>query len=223
MSASDVSASGVSASGWLWIIAGPNGSGKSTLARSGALQAWHPSIPTVAQSPDDIAKLLPQAVPGASDFAYVRAAQALSNSLVEAAVVAGRTILVETVGGSAKFFNLIDLAHEVGRRFGIIYVTVEIEALNVARVAHRVALGGHDVPLDRIVARRRASFENFPEFARRADAGLVIDNSLTDRITHKPRPRVLAEKREGEAWRVMDATVAPVLTHWIAPAVGREQ
>ncbi len=131
-------------------------------------------------------------MPGASDFAYVRAAQTLSDSLVEAAVVEGRTIRVETVGSSMKFFDLIDLARRIGRRFGIVYVTVEIADLNVARVAHRVALGGHDVPQDRILARREASYANFPEFARRADAGLVIDNSLTERGTHRPQPRVLA-------------------------------
>ncbi|WP_203070822.1 AAA family ATPase [Falsiroseomonas ponticola] len=206
----------MSAEGWLWIIAGPNGSGKSTLARSGALQAWHPSIPSVAQSPDDIAKLLPPVVPGASEFAYVRAAQTLSDSLVEEAVHAGRTVLVETVGSSPKFFALIDLARQIGRRFGIIYVTVELADLNVARVAHRVALGGHDVPRERILARRDASHDNFPQFAGRADAGLVIDNSLTDRATHQPQMRILAEKREGGAWRVIDGSVAPGLTHWIA-------
>ncbi|NGM23227.1 hypothetical protein G3576_24655 [Roseomonas stagni] len=91
-----------------------------------------------------------------------------------------------------KFFDLIDLARRIGRRFGIVYVTVEIADLNVARVAHRVALGGHDVPQDRILSRREASYANFPEFARRADAGLVIDNSLTERGTHRPQPRVLA-------------------------------
>lgn len=129
---------------------------------------------------------------------------------------AGRTILVETVGSSPKFFALIDLARQIGRRFGIIYVTVELADLNVARVAHRVDLGGHDVPRERILARREASYANFPEFARRADAGLVVDNSLTERGSHRPQPRILAEKREGGAWRLIDGSVAPRLTHWIA-------
>lgn len=201
---------------WLWVLAGPNGSGKSTLARSGALRLWHADFPETAQSPDDIARLLPPMVPGATPLAYLRAAQMLSDSIVELAVEEGRGMLVETVGSSDKFFPVIDRAKRLGQRFGFVYVTVEFGDLNLARVAHRAGLGGHDVPRDRILDRRQRSIRNFPEFARRADAGMVIDNSLANASTHAGRPRVLAEKREDAPWRVVDGGVAPYLTHWLS-------
>lgn len=197
---------------WLWLLAGPNGSGKTTLARSGALQRWMPGIPAFAQSPDEIARVLPGAAPGHDAVAYVRAAQAASDSLVGAAVRDGRTILVETVGSSGKFFQVLDEARERGMRIGLVYVTVQLEALNVARVAQRVAAGGHDVPEQAILDRRERSIRNFPEFARLADAGLVLDNSLADPRTHAARPRLLAEKHPGAPWRVTDAVTAPYLT-----------
>lgn len=124
--------------------------------------------------------------------------------------------MVETVASSSKFVALVDRARAGGMRFGLIYVTVRSDALNMARVAQRAADGGHDVPADRILARRAASIANFPGFARRADAGLVLDNTVTDLVTYDPQPRILAEKRFGEIWRVLDPVTAPYLTDALA-------
>jgi predicted ABC-type ATPase len=201
---------------WLWLLVGPNGSGKSTLARSGVLQRWSPEIPRHAQSPDDIARILPDVAPGGDEFAYVRAAQAASDALVQAAVEARRTIMVETVGSSPKFFAVVDDARDRGMRFGLIYVTVKAGALNLARVAQRVATGGHQVPADRVVDRRARSIANFPEFARRANAGLVLDNSLFDPATVDGIPRMIAEKRPLGTWRILDPVTAPYLTDALA-------
>lgn len=202
--------------GWLWLLAGPNGSGKTTLARSGALKRWMPAIPDHAQSPDDLARVLPAVAPGHPPRDYVRAAQEASDTLVQAAVAARRSLMVETVGSSDKFFHVIDLAQRSGMRFGLVYVTVELEALNLARVAQRVAAGGHDVPERSILDRRERSIRNFAEFARLADAGSVLDNSLADPVTHRARPRIVAEKRPDERWRITDAVTAPYLTHRLA-------
>lgn len=197
---------------WLWVLAGPNGAGKSTLARSRALQALDAGVPDSAQSPDDIARLLPQAAPGGSALAYVRAAQAASDTLVAMAVEEGRSIMVETVGSSEKFLPVLRTARGKGFGIGLVYVTVASEELNVARVEHRVALGGHPVPLDAIRCRRVRSFANFARFAALADRGLLIDNTATDPRSGRPRPRLLAERRLGEAWAIHDGSMAPELT-----------
>lgn len=198
---------------WLWILSGPNGAGKSTLARSGALRLLDNRIPRVAQSPDDIALLLPQAAPGASDIAYVRAAQAASDTLIDHAVSERRTVMVETVGSSGKFLPRLTRAKAEGFGIGLVYVTVASDALNAARVEHRVALGGHAVPPEAIRSRRIRSFANFGRFAPLADHGLLIDNTETDLATSQPRPRLLAERRPNEAWVVLDHGRAPELTN----------
>jgi len=62
--------------------------------------------------------------------------------------------------------------------------------LNVERVRQRVKTGGHDVPEDRIRARRERSLAQLPWFIDQADYAVAYDNSLAE-------PRLFAEKRGG--------------------------
>lgn len=48
------------------------------------------------------------------------------------------------------------------------------------RVSHRHALGGHDVPQEKIKIRWRRSLDLLPTFAAQADLLLVYDNSNED-------------------------------------------
>ena len=99
--------------------------------------------------------------------------------------------MVETVLSSTKFQLPVLRALKAGFEFGFVYVTVRSADLNVERVADRVAEGGHDVPEDRIRARRVRSAEAVAWFAARATQGLVVDNTASD-------PLLLAEKKRGE-------------------------
>jgi len=63
--------------------------------------------------------------------------------------------------------------------------------LNIERVAHRFRHGGHDVPAERIVARRQRSRELFAWFAKEADQVFVFDNSTSS-------PTVAAVKNGGQ-------------------------
>lgn len=77
--------------------------------------------------------------------------------------------------------------------------------MNVSRVGDRVADGGHDVPVDRILARRLRSHAAFGWFARAAHAGLLIGNSELARL--------IAQKHPGSAdWTVYDQSLHPDLT-----------
>jgi predicted ABC-type ATPase len=106
--------------------------------------------------------------------------------------------MVETVLSSSKFESLVLRAVAQGFTFGFVYVTVRSAELNEVRVRHRVTRGGHDVPPDRIRARRERSHAAATWFASHAHIGLVIDNSGAS-------PVVLAEKRRSAAsWDLYD-------------------
>lgn len=179
-------------------MAVPNGSGKSALIRSGVLDRWT-ETPLRALSPDDIVLELRRDHPGAGEADRLIEAQPKSDRLVDHAISERRSGMVETVLSSGKFQLPVLRALKSGFEFGFVYVLVGSPDLNVARVLNRVREGGHDVPEDRIRARRDRSFAAVSWFAARATLGVVVDNSTA-------RPPVLAEKQRIEsAWRAADS------------------
>ncbi|MBB5685837.1 hypothetical protein [Sphingobium boeckii] len=50
-------------------------------------------------------------------------------------------------------------------------------ALQLERIAFRVAKGGHDVPTDKVIARRARSLAQLPWFLDHADLADIFDNS----------------------------------------------
>ena len=159
---------------WLVIVAGPNGSGKTTLVRGGVVSAVLP-LPATSINADDIARALAggaQPTPEQSLRAARRA-----DALLDAEIEAGRSVVVETVLSSDKLRRRVAAAKSGGYEVALIYVTVRDGALNLLRVAQRRAQGGHDVPAERVLARRARSHDAFAWFADRADLVLVFDNT----------------------------------------------
>lgn len=178
----------------LWIVAGPNGSGKTTLVRSGVLQRYL-GPETRHINPDDITAELRRRDPVTEqDALNLRAAQ-MSDAEVDDCIANGRSVLVETVLSSDKFRSRVVAARAAGFTIGLTFVVLAEPALSVARVAQRVALGGHDVPQERIRARWHRAVANFPWFADLADAVQVFDNSQV------ANPILIAEKAEGR-WNI---------------------
>lgn len=160
------------------------------------------SLPELLLNPDDIARSLRAQLPGASELEVVRQAQAESDALVDQAIMARRSFLVETVLSSDKFRPRVTAALAGGFRFGLVFVSLRAAVLNVARVADRVVEGGHDVPTDRVLARRVRSHAAFDWFAPRAHRGLLIDNTGGPDLA-TDRPILVAEKPDGQpGWEV---------------------
>ena len=137
-------------------------------------------------------------MPSATEADLLRTAQQRSDGMVDDAIAARQSVMVETVLSSDKFQAPVLQALRSGFEFGFVYVFVRSADLNVARVSDRVREGGHDVPEDRIRARRQRSLVAATWFARRATLGLVIDNTTA-------HPVVAAEtRRDGHGWRVAD-------------------
>lgn len=181
----------------LVIVAGPNGSGKTTLVNSGVLAEILP-VPAVSINADNVARALTGGQQP-TDAQSLEAAQ-IADALLDIAIAEGRSVTVETVLSSEKYKPRVLAAKRAGYEVLLVYVTVNSVAANVARVAYRVHAGGHDVPVDRIAARRQRSFGTFAWFAREADQVFVYDNSDVP---------FLAANKDGSQWLINDLSVLP--------------
>lgn len=180
--------------------------------RSGALAGVIGPLPDASFNPDDIARSLREQMPAATELDLVRSAQADSDGRVDQAILARRSFLVETVLSSDKFRARVTEALARGFRIGLVFVTLRAAALHVARIADRVIDGGHDVPEDRVLARRVRSHAAFGWFAARAHRGLLIDNTGGPDLA-ADGPILVAEKSDGQqAWQVYRPDLYPDLT-----------
>ena len=153
------------------IIAGPNGAGKTTFARQ--------FLPREADCPTFINADLIAA--GLSPFrpqaAAIRAGRLL---LAEIAgyVARGESFAFESTLAGRGYARSIPRWQAAGYHVKITFLVLPSADLAVARVAARVAQGGHDVPEDAIRRRFRAGLDNFRRIYRPlADAWVVYDNS----------------------------------------------
>lgn len=172
----------------LWIIAGPNGSGKSSAY--GMASVDQPSGSIWIINPDLLAKRIADhevMEPVAANLAAVQRIEAWLNASIDA----HQTIGVETVLSTPKYRRLVEHARARGFGINLIYVFLDSVELNIERVRTRVSKGGHDVPEDRIRARRGRSFDQFGWFCEAADRVDVYDNSGA-------RPQLVLAKRDNE-------------------------
>ena len=158
----------------LWIVAGPNGSGKSSFYNRTDIEGWGGSVWII--NPDLLTQQIAEREGLLLDKANLVAVQRIEEWLYKSIEVY-QTIGVETVLSSPKYRALVESAQQRGFEVRIIYIVLKSARLQAERVAIRVAEGGHDVPRDKIVARRARSFEQFAWFLERADACYIYDNS----------------------------------------------
>ena len=94
-----------------------------------------------------------------------------------------KSFTYETVMSHHSHIEAMNLARENGFFVRLFFISTDDPAINVARVADRVAKGGHDVPIDRIVARyyRTLTETLFPAICA-ADETLVFDTTFDPSI-----------------------------------------
>lgn len=147
----------------LWVIAGPNGAGKSTLAD----RYIAGRIPVV--NPDNIAFQNPgMGVVGAGRLAIATQDQLLAS---------GRSFAWETTMSGNRELGFMQRAKDAGYKVNLVFVGVRDPMASIARVAERVAAGGHNVPPADIVRRFQRSLANLPAALQLADRAYVFDNS----------------------------------------------
>jgi predicted ABC-type ATPase len=187
------------------MIAGPNGSGKTTLVqelmRRGADLGRH-------INPDEIAAQL-----AGEGEARDRAAQAEADRRRAACLEAGESFSFETVMSHPSKVEVLAEARARGFATLLYFVATEDPRLNVERVRQRVALGGHSVPEERIVARYHRALALLPAAMAAADRVVLFDNSYRPARNRAVRLRAFYEASRRER------RIAPPVPGWAEPVV----
>lgn len=174
----------------LWIVAGPNGCGKSSAYDRSDVDEFGGSVWII--NPDLLTARIRDSEQITAERANLLAVQRIEQWL-DASLDTYQTIGVETVLSSDKYRRLVRKAKERGFEVRLIYVYVRSVAIQLDRIALRVAKGGHGVPADKVAARRTRSFAQAGWFFEQADAAWVFDNSgaAPKLVGRKEKDRVL--------------------------------
>ena len=143
------------------VFAGPNGSGKSTITEMAKI--IEPYI-----NADNIKK-----TNHCTDLEAAVMADEMRNKLIEEK----RSFTFETVLSTDRNLKLLIKAKEQGYFIRCIYVLTHNSEVNVARVQIRKAMGGHDVPKDKIISRYEKALKLLPELIKVCDICHVYDNT----------------------------------------------
>lgn len=139
------------------IIAGPNGAGKTSFAKE-YLTAERLGFAFV--NADEIARSI--ANTGLSQSQVDLAAARAMLDHIEALVRANAQFVVETTLASLTYATKISGWRRSGYRVVLFYLRLPNVGASIARVARRVAAGGHDIP-EAVIRRRFAKSLNYLE------------------------------------------------------------
>jgi predicted ABC-type ATPase len=165
-------------------------------------------------NPDDAAKVYyasnPGVTPAAADY---WAANAIPAQVIQC-IDAGENVAVETVLSSDKYEPIIAHAHKNRYEVGLIYLALASAKVSKARVANRLAGGGHPVPEDRIPARWQRSLDRLVKLAPSMDGLLLL-------LSTSAGPTLLAEKYQDQIlW--YGGTNFPQLKTWLQAKDARQ-
>jgi len=161
----------------LVVLAGPNGAGKSTFFA----QHLH-GLGLLFVNADHIARLLRDAEPGLSRLQLERRAfdeaERLRADLIDLRFgFCTETVFSDPAGAKLDF---MERARSAGFVVLLLFIGLAGPALSVARVATRVARGGHDVPDHKLFARYPRTLRNLRAAVGAVDRAFLFDNSSLD-------------------------------------------
>jgi predicted ABC-type ATPase len=158
----------------LVVLAGPNGSGKTSL--TDMLRRRHDwTDGLVVVNPDEIAE---EEFGSWNDPSAILKAANKAEAIREDCLQKKRGLLFETVLSTPGKVDFIKRAKAAGFFVRLIYVGTNNPEINLMRIAWRKALGGHDVPEEKVISRYERSMKLAVEAARSADRAYFVDNSL---------------------------------------------
>lgn len=164
-----------------YLLAGPNGAGKSTLYRALVLAGTLPAAAEFVNADLHEAAHLRQVADPEQRAAQARQwADARRAELLQA----GQTFVSETVFSHESKLALIQEAQAQGFFVMLLVVALDHPEHLLARVAQRVAEGGHPVPPERILARYPRTLAHLTQAVRLADAAILYDSGEVTPGTH---------------------------------------
>lgn len=114
----------------------------------------------------------------------------------------------ETVMSGPDKVAFLHKAQQAGFRTYLYYVATEDPEINISRVLHRVKVGGHPVPEDKIISRYHRSLGLLPEAVSYSDRTYIFDNSGHERVW-------IAEITDGEVLEMKTGQ----MPHWFKSAL----
>ena len=154
----------------LWILSGGNGSGKSTFYNQFLAPIGLPFI-----NADILAKKLNAENTQAVSYQAADLAEKLRRNLLRL----GTNFCFETVFSHPSKIDFLAKAKSIGYEIILIYIHLQNDELNLARVAQRVMQGGHDVPTDKIISRIPRTMRYVKDALPLVDMAKFYDNSST--------------------------------------------
>lgn len=153
----------------MFILAGPNGAGKSTVYEFEIKPRVNaPFINADLIQRDELKNTSMDAAYEAAQIAEARRQEHLANK---------QSFVSESTFSHPSKLSLIQDAKDAGFRVAVYHVNVCSPDLSVARVAHRVTQGGHDVPENKIRERYERNQSLIRDAVLQADRAYIFDNS----------------------------------------------
>ena len=159
----------------LLIVAGPNGTGKTSVTSKILKHEWIAGCEYI--NPDIIA----QDIFGNwnSTDAVMKAVQ-YAAEVREECIANRRSLIFETVLSVPDKISFVQRAKQNGYFIRLFFIGTDNPQINASRIANRVMLGGHDVPISKIVSRYYKSIANCGLLVPVVDRLYVYDNSVDD-------------------------------------------
>lgn len=152
----------------LWILAGGNGAGKSSFYRTFLKPAGIPFV-----NADLIASRVYEQ--HAEENSY--AAAQIAEEQRERFLLKGQSFCFETVFSHPSKIDFIAKAKAHGYEIVLVFIHLASPDLNKARIAQRVAAGGHDVPDEKVEPRIGRALENLRKAIPLCEQVRLLDNS----------------------------------------------
>lgn len=153
----------------LWLLAGGNGVGKSTFYQQFLAPTGLPFI-----NADILAKQLDSEQPESASYKAAKLAEKLRLNLLRT----GTSFCFETVFSHPSKIDFLAQAKSAGYEIILIYIHLQTDQLNQARVSQRVAEGGHSVPSEKIISRIPRTMQYVSDALALVDIARFYDNSL---------------------------------------------
>ena len=197
----------------IYVLAGTNGAGKSSILGAAALGHGAPYF-----NPDEAAQAIRRANPGVSVQQANADAWAQGKRLLTRAMTERLDYAFETTLGGETYVAMLRDAASRGFEVRVQYVGLQTPELHIARVAARVAKGGHDIPTDRIRYRYDKGREHLIELLPVLTELKLYDNSTEGDpdAGQAPSPWLVLHARSGKVRTIGKMSTVPA---WAKPIV----
>lgn len=194
------------------VFAGVNGSGKSSILGERIQSAGGSFF-----NPDTFTRELMAADPSLTLEEAQSVAWSFGRDSLEDAIAKGRNFAFETTLGGNTITRILLNAAKSGTRISVFYIGLESVDINIARVAARVAKGGHAIPTEKIMQRWYGSIENICTLLPYLNGLSVYDNSETVKSGESPKTKRLVSIIDGKLLTLREDLLSPDFPEWAQP------